>query len=198
MRKLIVLGMFALALVPAAAGAAEEVKSGTKDGKPYFEASEQITEQAGVLAVEKTKRLVTLKSEDGDTVVVEAGEQVKNFAQIKVGDLVRITYTQKLTVTVQPAGSPEVIEETTTAAARPGEKPAGSITERTEYRATITAIDRKAGTATLKGIEGEEFTVTPLKPENLDKVSVGELVVFTYTQSVAASVEKVTAKKAKK
>jgi len=40
--------------------------------------------------------------------------------------------------------------------------------------------------------------VTPLVPENLDKVSVGDLVVFTYTESVAASVEKVDAKPAAK
>ena len=37
--------------------------------------------------------------------------------------------------------------------------------------------------------------LTPLHPENLGKVSIGELVVFTHTEGVAVSVEKVVAKK---
>ena len=47
----------------------------------------------------------------------------------------------------------------------------------------------------LKGPEGNEFEVTPLHPENLDKVKVGDVVVFTYSQAVAASVEKALASK---
>jgi hypothetical protein len=64
-----------------------------------------------------------------------------------------------------------------------------------QYKATISAIDKAAGTATLKGYDGMEFMVTPIHPENLAKVSVGELVVFTHTSAVAASVKKVAAKK---
>jgi hypothetical protein len=82
-----------------------------------------------------------------------------------------------------------------TASAKPGEMPAGSVTQRTQYKASITAIDMAAGTATLKGYEGAEFVVTPVHKENLGKVKVGELVVFTHTSAIAASVTKVAAKK---
>jgi hypothetical protein len=34
------------------------------------------------------------------------------------------------------------------------------------------------------------MNITPLIPENLDKVKVGDLVVFTHTQQVAVSVAK--------
>jgi hypothetical protein len=112
-----------------------------------------------------------------------------------VGDVVEVTYTEKLTITVEPAGSPESTTETMTAAAKPGEKPAGSMTQRTQYKASITAIDKAAGTATLKGYEGAEMVVTPIHKENLDKVTVGEMVVFTHTAAVAVSVKKVAAKK---
>jgi len=195
MKKLLVLVVLVLAAMPAVAGVAKDEKAGTKAGKPYFEASEKTTEQATVIKLAKATREVTLRSEDGDTLSVVAGAEVKNFAQIKVGDLVKVTYTERLTIHVEAPGTPEMVEETMTGAAKLGEKPSGSMTERTQYKATITAIDKKLGTATLKGYDGEEFVVTPLHPENLDRVKIGELVVFTYTEAVAARVEKVPAKK---
>ena len=170
-------------------------KSTVKDGKPYFEASEKIAAQATVLAVGKSNRSIKMKTEKGDTISVTAGPEVKNFAQIKKGDVVKISYTEKLTIHVEVEGAPAMTEETTTAAAKPGEKPKGSITQKTEYKATIMSIDKEKGTATLKGIDGEEFEVTPKYPDRLELVKVGEMVVFTYTESIAVSVEKVPAKK---
>lgn len=175
--------------------AAETEKATTKDGKPYFEASEKMTAQATILSVGKKNRAIKMRTEKGDTITVTAGPEVKNYGQIKKGDVVKITYTEKLTVHVEPAGAPEATEETVTSAAKPGEKPKGSITNKTQYKATILAIDKEKQTVTLKGMDGAEYEVTPRHPENLDLVQVGELVVFTYTESIAASVEKVKATK---
>lgn len=200
MKKLLVLGLLLMVALPITAHAQAAAKTGaktgmTKAGKPYFEATDKVTEQATVIKVDKATRYVTLASDHGDTARVKAGEEVKNFAQIAVGDIVEVTYTEKLTITVEPPGTAESTTETMTGAAKPGEKPAASVTERTRYKASITAIDKAAGTATLKGYEGHEFLVTPIHKENLDKVSVGEMVVFTHTAAVAVSVKKVAAKK---
>jgi hypothetical protein len=200
MKKLLILGLLILAALPSSARAADAAKTGaktgtTKSGKPYFEATDKVTAQATVIKLDKTNRYVWLKGEHGDTTKVKASAEVKNFAQIAVGDMVEITYTEKLTITVEPAGAAESTTETMTASAKPGEMPSGSVTERMQYKATISAIDKAAGTATLKGYDGMEFMVTPIHPENLAKVSVGELVVFTHTSAVAASVKKVAAKK---
>jgi len=198
MKRRLILGAMLLATLTTGVRAGEEVKTGLKDGKPYFEATSDVTEQASVTAIDAATRLVTLKKENGETTEITAGDAVKNFAQIKVGDLVKIRYTEKLTIHVEAAGTPEMVTETTTGAAKLGDKPAASATERTQYKASIEAIDKANGTATLKSYNGETFVMTPLHPENLDKVSVGELVVFTYTEAVAASVEKVAAKKKSK
>jgi hypothetical protein len=63
-----------------------------------------------------------------------------------------------------------------------------------KYKASITAIDKEKGTVTLKGDDGRESTITPRNRANLDKVKVGDLVVFTYTEALAASVTKPAAK----
>jgi hypothetical protein len=183
-------------LCAASVAMAEEAeKATTKDGKPYFEASEKVTAQATVLAVGKSNRAIKMRTEKGDTVTVTAGPEVKNYGQIKKGDIVKITYTEKLTVHVEAEGAPEVSEEATSAAAKPGEMPKASFTNKTTYKATILSINKEAGTVTLKGMDGAEYEITPRHPENMDLVKVGELVVFTYTESIAASVERVKAKK---
>ena len=76
--------------------------------------------------------------------------------------------------------------ENTLTTGNPGEKPGGTYEERTETKATITAIDKTRGTVTLTGQDGVTVNITPLIPENLDKVKVGDLVVFTHTQEIAA------------
>jgi len=199
MKKLLILALLLLTAVPTGSRAAEAAKAGaktgtTKEGKPYFDATEKVTAQATVIAIDKATRNVKMVGAHGDTMKVKAGPEVKNFAQIVVGDVVELTYTERLTITVEPKGTAEMTSESMEASAKQGEKPAASVTERTQYKATITAIDKTAGTATLKGYEGDEFLVTPLHPENLGKVSVGEMVVFTHTQAVAVSVKKVAKK----
>ena len=102
---------------------------------------------------------------------------------------------RKLTIHVEAGGAVGASAEVTSSTAKPGAKPSASASAKAQVKATITAIDKGKGTAMLKGPEGNEFEVTPLHPENLDKVKVGDVVVFTYSQAVAASVEKALASK---
>jgi hypothetical protein len=191
MKKLMLL---AVLLIPAIALADDvKEKTGTMNGLPYFSATQTETGQYKVLAVDAKLRDITLAGE-GDTVVVTCGDQVKNFAQIKPGDMVHAKYKETLTIHVEESGSPTMTTETSTAAAKPGEKPHGSISAKATFSGTITAIDTTKGTATLKGYRGNEVEVTPRYPENLKKVKVGQLVVFTYEHGLALSVEKVAAK----
>jgi len=74
-------------------------------------------------------------------------------------------------------------------------RPAGVVGTETSVNATITGIDKKAKTATLKGEDGKSVTVTPRDPKNLEKVKVGDRLVITYTDAVAVKVEKAEKKK---
>jgi len=191
MKGRLVLMCAVLAAALAASASAVETKSSvTATGKPRFEATEKVTGEATVLAINKTKREVTLQTADGDTVVVECGKEVKNFAQIKVKDVVKATYTEKLTVEVGEAGDAETSAEATVSSAKPGEKPKGQVNAKVQYKANITAIDKAKGTVSLKGTDGREATIKPRNPANLDKVKVGDLVIFTYSEALAVSVSK--------
>jgi hypothetical protein len=156
--------------------------------RPQFETSDTVTAHVQVIAVDKTSRLATLRRDVGDTVTVQVGPEVKNFDQLAAGDLIDVVYTDKLSIRVEPPGEMTSSDATTMKTANPGEKPAGSIGQTSETTATITEIDTTLGTATLTDQVGNAFVVTPQHPENLQKVKVGDLVVFTHTEEVAMSV----------
>jgi len=198
MKKSVVL--LALVLFPTLAFAAttsthEGVKvtqGKTASGHPSFKATDSVTGQGTILSVNKSTRKVKILSADGDTISVTCGPEVKNFAKIAKGDVVKVKYTETLVVHVEPAGSALTTSaETNSSSAKPGEKPHASITDKVTFSGTITAIDMAKGEATIKGPEGNEVVVTPRVKENLKKVKVGDTVVFNYTQTTAVSVEKV-------
>jgi len=194
MKKLM---MLALLMTPVLAQAAVSTRHGMVNGMPYFEASETVTGQGKVIAVDHEKRDLTVVTKK-DTVIVTCGPEVKNFEQIAHGDMVKTRYTETVTIQVQPGGTPGSSSEKRESGASPGESPAGTVSQKTHFSATITAIDKASGTVTLKDEKGESFTLTPRDVHNLDKVKVGQLAHFTFEQVAAVWVEKVKPTKSSK
>jgi len=184
--------LLALLVFPVAAWAdgATETHGTTKAGLPYFQASEVVTGQGKVIAIDKKLRDVSILGAEGDTVIVTCGPEVKNFAQIVVGDVVKVKYKEILTIHVEEGGAPHAEAGTTEKTAEMGHKPAASAHDKLQFSGSITAINKEKGTVTLKGVQGDEYELSPRVKSNLDKVKVGQLVVFTYEQIVAASIQK--------
>ena len=57
----------------------------------------------------------------------------------------------------------------------------------------VEEINLEDNTFKLKGPSGEITEYVAQDPENLKKAAVGDLVVITYTEAIAISVEKATA-----
>jgi hypothetical protein len=183
-----------LLLLALPAAAAVEKTTGTHGGKPYMQATDYRTLAATVIAIDKTTRVVKMRTEAGDTVAVVAGPEVKNFDQIKKADVVKVAIVEQLRVEVTAAaaaGAARDTEQVSSTSSKPGERPSGTVTKMTRSTASIVAIDKTAGTVTLKGQDGNTYSVKPKIKENLDKIQVGDQVVFTVTKRVAASVAKV-------
>lgn len=96
-----VAGMPALARLPSAAGV--DIVA-TAPGKAAFE--DVVTATARVTAIDTADRVVTLQGPLGNTLNVKAGEGVKNFEQIEVGDDLVVTYAQVLTLGSRAASPP--------------------------------------------------------------------------------------------
>jgi Cu/Ag efflux protein CusF len=150
-----------------------------------------VTVTATVMNVDQKTRAVTLKSSDGHEDTFIAGDEVKNLAQVKKGDLVKTTYKESLVYEVKKGGAAAGAETTTTIArGRPGSVPAGVWAQRTTVTVLITAIDPKAPTITFKGPAGNTRTIRVQDPAKLQGISVGDTVEIVYVEAVAIKVER--------
>ena len=151
-----------------------------------------VTATATVKKINLKTRAVTLKRDDGLLVKIHADENVRNLAQVKVGDRVKVAYYESLAYEVKKpgTGAPGVTMVEAAERAKPGEKPAGAAVQMLTITATIVAIDKAAMTVTLRGPAKEMTTIKARDPEKLDRVAVGDLVEVTYTEALAISVEK--------
>lgn len=151
---------------------------------------------AQVVAIDKATRTLTLKGPQGNAVDVVAGDEVKNFDQIKLGDFVVARYVQALTLELRKTkgagGQPVVREEA--ARAKPGERPAVAGGRQVTAIAEVTAVDPKKNTITLKGPRGNVVTLNVENPDQFKVVKKGDQVEVTYTEAVALSVEPAPAK----
>lgn len=146
---------------------------------------------AKVQKVDHATRMVTLLTNDGESVTFEAGPQVKNLAQVKAGDVVNAQYFESVVYEVKKPGEavPGVRMAEDSAAAEAGEMPAAGAARAVVITATVQEIDMKAPSVTLRGAGGEVTTLPVRDPNRLKAVKVGDLVEFTYTQAIAIAVE---------
>ena len=185
-------GLFVLSIAAGGCATAPAGKSAGTAEPASWETAAMVEETATVMAVNQSTRMVTLKGPEGNSVTFKASDEVRNLAQVQVGDEVKFGYYESLAVRVLKEGEafPAAGENALMSRAKPGEKPGGVIGTETSVNATITAIDKAAKTANLKLEDGKSVTVTPRDPKNLDKVKVGDRLVITYTEAIAVKVEK--------
>ena len=170
----------------------------SEPGKAVVASAVEISAQ--VVGIDKAARTVTLKGPKGNVVDVVAGGEVRNFDQIKVGDLVVARYVEALTLELKKtkvaAGDVKVREEA--AKAKPGEKPAAAGARQVTVVADVVAVDPVKSTITLKGPKGKEVTLNVQNPEQFKVVKKGDQVEATYTEALALSVEPAPKPAAKK
>ena len=136
---------------------------------------------ATVQAIDLEKRLVTLKGPKGEKKTIAVGPEARNLPQLKVGDLVTVKYYESMAVEViKPGDATGAGQSSAIVRAKPGERPGGMATRTATVTATVTAIDKKKGTVTLKGPEGNLVTAKAEDPKNLDKIKVGDELLITY------------------
>ena len=189
-KALILAAVFVLVLSLAVAGAQEKKAAGTAE-RPKVVKERAAVMTATVEAIDLEKRLVTLKGPKGETKTITVGPEARNLPQVKVGDLVTVKYYESMAVeVVKPGSGTGAGQASTIVRSKEGEMPAGTAIRTATVMATVTAIDKKKGTLTLKGPEGNLVTAKAEDPKNLDKVKVGDELMITVTEALAISVER--------
>ncbi len=150
-----------------------------------------------VIKVDAATRTVTLKNQDGETSIV-AGPEVKNFAEIKVGDRFDVVYELAVAIELVKVKNPGVTSEqitTSTATAPQGDKPGMITTNTITATANIESIDTAKNIVSLKGPQGNIFKVKVQNPDLMKDIAVNDQVKVVYTEAIAAVVSAPAAKK---
>ena len=146
---------------------------------------------ARVVGIDKATRTVTLKGAKGNVVDIVAGDEVKNFDQIRLGDMVVARYVQALTLELRKTkgGSGDAVVKEGVARAQPGERPAGAVARQVTVIADVIGVDPKKKTITLKGPKGNVVELDVQNPDQFKVVKKGDQVEATYSEALALSVE---------
>ena len=159
--------------------------------KPSFSASQSMVVSALVEAVDQETRVVTLRKSNGEAITFTAGDDVRNLAQVSVGDQLTAEYVETISIMVMAADGleAEAAEVAAMARAEEGDMPGFAAMDAVVITATVEEINLEANTFKLKGPDGAINEYTARNPQNLERSAVGDLVVMTVTSAVAIVVE---------
>ena len=146
--------------------------------------------EGDVTSVDKKTRTITFKNKEGESKFV-AGPEITNFAQIKKGDHLNVSYELAVAIELiktKSNGIRSKVETESITNSKAGEKPAEKITNTTTVIADIVAVDRDKKLVSVKGPSGKVTTVFVKNPTLLNDVAVGEQVKVVYSDAMAASI----------
>ncbi|HSC93774.1 MAG TPA: hypothetical protein VLC73_02275 [Burkholderiales bacterium] len=145
---------------------------------------------AQVVGIDRRTRTVTLKGPEGKVADIVAGPEIRNFDQIRTGDMVVVRYVQALSLELRKTtGSRDLTVAAAGARAAPGERPAAAAAGQVTAVADIIAVDPANRVITLKGPRGNIVDLHVRNPDHFKVVKVGDQVDVTYTEAIALSVE---------
>jgi hypothetical protein len=148
--------------------------------------------QATVKAIDPATRALTLQGPKGP-VTVHVGPEVKNFNNLKVGDVVNVSYYESVAAQIVK-GSKKVSDPAaaTFAYGSPqGMKPSGGVGASLTATVKVEAIDLGTNTVAFKGEDGQTHIVevkSPNMKEFIRTLKPGDHVDVTFTDSVAVEV----------
>jgi hypothetical protein len=186
-KKIVIASMIAAAFaLPAMAQTDTAV---VRKGPGVAAAAQTVKLAATITAIDAATRAITLKGPRGKEITVMAGPEVKNFAQMKVGDQVNVEYVEALTLELKKGGGKAVArtEQAGAARAKPGERPAGLVGRTVTIVADVVDVNAATQTVTLRGPE-RTVELKVRDPEQFKLVAKGDQVEATYSEAVAIEV----------
>lgn len=150
---------------------------------------------ATVESIDLDERMVELRADDRN-VTVQVPPEVRNLAQLKVGDKVVVQYYEALAAAFKKKGEGTtvgVIDMTTGTARTPeGKRPGAAVANKVTTTIVIEEVDRPAHALTFTGPSGMTRTVSvqdPRAQEFIGTLKPGDEVQLTYLEALAVTVD---------
>ena len=159
------------------------------------ELTSQVAETAEVTAIDPATRSITVRGDDGTIVRIKAGEAVRNYDQIAIGDKLRVVYRDSLRVTLLPAGESATPVQAAAVAGRAeaGAKPGAGVGLMITARVKIESIDREHEIVVFSLASGALLARRVVTDEGrgfVKELKVGDTVQLEYAEALAVSIDK--------
>lgn len=190
MRKTAALALMSLLAFPALQADQESVAD-----KPSISTKQTVKLTAQILAIDHEALQVTLQGPQGNVRTIQLDKEARRLNEVEVGDTVYAEYVQHLSIEVVAGDGarPGSGSMSTVKRAPDSEMPGAVTTETTLSMATVEEINLEDSTFKLNWGDGGIKAYSARDPENLKKAAVGDLVLVTYTEALALSVQEVPA-----
>jgi hypothetical protein len=153
---------------------------------------ELVTITGEVTAIDAAARTIRLRGPLGGEISGKVSEDVKNLAQIKVGELVTMAFYESLAIAVKRKGeTTEIFKSASGDSAAPGERPAGYVAKTETGVVTVVAVDADKRSLVVQNDKGVITAVAVQRPEfaaKLKDLKVGDQLEVTRTEAFIANV----------
>jgi hypothetical protein len=157
--------------------------------------TESVSARATVMAVDQQTRVVTLVGPGGNTLTLKVGDQVRNLAQVKSGDIVVAHYYTSTAYVLAPPGTTLPKDSLTAAGARTaqGEKPGAAVGTKMVVSGLVVGVDPDLHTVSLVDPNGGQVrsikVVTPQGLSSMKLIKIGDTITAIITEAVLVGVE---------
>jgi hypothetical protein len=141
---------------------------------------------ATVVSVDEKTRVVTLVGLEGDHSEITAGPEVQNFAQIKRGDRILVSYYHGFAIGLGPVGSgvKDRLDAVEIERAKKGEKPGVRLSKAVAAVGVVKAVDIEDRIVVLEGVQNT-LALEVSEDVDISKIKVGGKVEALYIESYA-------------
>ena len=168
----------------------------TEEKRPSREKWNLAATQGRVTEINKATREITLMDVDGGLVTLTASDEVKRFDEISVGDIINFEYWTFMKAefrdpTTEELEAPLVVLEEAGKAPE-GVAPGAIVGAVVRAIVTIEVLNRPKMLATVRGPQGNYLTIPMEDAKLMEELRIGEVVIMTYAEALAISLEKVS------
>lgn len=148
-----------------------------------------VTMTVTVEALDQATRSMTVKDEKGIYETIQAPPEMKRFNELKVGDRITVRYYENVVIRLKKPGEAPVDVLSGALTRGQGASPAGTLAEQRTITVTITAMDPKTQSATVKGPNGYVYSRRVADKKTFDSLKVGDQLDMTWTNAMLISAE---------
>jgi len=154
---------------------------------------EEVTVRGKVESIDHAARTVTLRGDKGNMVTVDVPPSATRFDQVKVGNVVTVSYYDRVVIRPKPAGEAPV-DKTTPPTTTPtsGSRPGGTLATQRTATVTITGWDPANRVVSFKGPNGASYTrglLDTVDPSIVAGLKIGERYDVTWTVATRVAVQ---------